>query len=153
MFRDLRKEKRALTKDECENILNNANTGVLALHGDDDYPYAVPLNFIYEDNKIYFHCAKEGHKIDSIKKDSKASFCVISKDTVVPEKLTTKYESIIAFGRVHIIKDDEEKLNSIKKLSFKYAPYKNSDTEIQKAWNSLIMLRFDIEHLSGKKAK
>ena len=153
MFRDLRKEKRALTKDECDNILKSANTGVLALHGDDDYPYAVPLNFIYDDNKIYFHCAKEGHKIDSIKKDPKASFCVISKDTVVPEKLTTKYESIIAFGRVHIIEDDEEKLNSIKKLSFKYAPHKNSDAEIKNAWNALTMLRFDIEHLSGKKAK
>ena len=153
MFRELKRKNKALTNEECENILRTANTGVLALHGDDDYPYAVPLNFIYEDNKIYFHCASEGHKIDSIKRNPKASFCVVSKDTVIPEKLTTKYESIIVFGRVHIIEDEEEKLNAIKKLSFKYAPHENSDAEIKKYWNALTMLQFNVEHISGKKAK
>lgn len=88
MFREMRRKKQALSKEACERILKDGKTGVLALLGDDDYPYAVPLNYCYENGKLYFHCVKSGHKIDAVKKCSKASFCVIAQDDIVPQEFT-----------------------------------------------------------------
>ena len=78
MFREMRRKRQALSKEACEQILKDGKTGVLALLGDDDYPYTVPLNYCYENGKLYFHCAKSGHKIDAVKKCAQASFCVIA---------------------------------------------------------------------------
>ena len=78
MFRPMRRFKQQLTQEECVEILNNEVRGVLSVLGDDDYPYGIPIDFYYnqQENKIYFHGAKEGHKTDSIKKHNKVSFCV-----------------------------------------------------------------------------
>ena len=73
MFREMRRKKQKLTEKQCIDILKRAKTATLALHGDDGYPYSVPVNFVYEDGKIYFHGAKEGHKIDAIKNNPKIS--------------------------------------------------------------------------------
>lgn len=97
MFPEMRRKKQQLTQEESIEILLKGSSGVLALLGCEDYPYAVPLSYVYEDHKIYFHGAKEGHKLDAIKKHNKASFCVIRQDQVSPEKFTTLYKSVIAF--------------------------------------------------------
>ncbi len=97
----------------------NGTTGTLAVLGDDDYPYAVPINYFYEDNKIYFHGAKAGHKIDAIKKHNKVSFCVVAQDDIITEKFTTYFKSVIAFGTARIIEDDAEKRNAIEKINSK----------------------------------
>ena len=81
MFRPMRRFKQQLTQEECIDILKTEVRGVLSILGDEDYPYGIPIDFYYsrKDNKIYFHGAKEGHKIDSIKKHNKVSFCVYDK--------------------------------------------------------------------------
>ena len=84
MFREMRRKSQALSFDECAEILNRGTSGVLALSGDNQYPYAVPLSYVYDNTKIYFHCAQEGHKIDSILRNAKASFCVIDQDQIIP---------------------------------------------------------------------
>ena len=96
--------------------------GVLALSGDDDYPYAVPISYVFDGAKLYFHCAKDGHKLDAIQRSSKASFCVIDQDQIVPEKYTTYFRSVIAFGQIRIIQDEKEKRAAIEKLAKKYSP-------------------------------
>lgn len=153
MIRDLKRKKQSVSSEQCEEILKKGNEGVLALLGDDDYPYTVPMNYVYTDGKIYFHCAKEGHKIDSVKKCDKASFCVISKNDIVPAEYTTYYESVIAFGRIHIIEDEDLKRKAINALCIRYVP-KSSDTErklmIDKYWNALCMMELSIEKLTGK---
>ena len=122
MFRDMRRFKQALTENECIEILNNNANGVLALSGDEGYPYAVPLSYVFFDGCIYFHSASEGHKIDSIKRNGKASFCVVAEDNIVPEKFTTYFKSVIAFGRVELIEDEKEKINALMLLAKKYSP-------------------------------
>ncbi len=102
MFREMRRKKQLLSKDETIEILSAHTSGVLGVNGDDGYPYTVPVSYIYKDNKLFFHCAKEGHKIDSIKKDDKVTFCVIDKDDVVQEAFTTHFRSVIVFGRARI---------------------------------------------------
>ena len=89
IFRPMRRKKQALSRQECEAVLKRGSSGVLALLGDGGYPYAVPLSYVYEDGRIYFHCARTGHKLDAIRKEEKASFCVIDQDRIVPEKFTT----------------------------------------------------------------
>ncbi len=154
MIRDLRKTKQSLSTECCEEILKRGNDGVLALLGDDNYPYTVPMNYVYKDGKIYFHCAKQGHKIDSIKKCDKTSFCVISKNDIVPAEYTTYYESVIAFGLIRIIEDEKLKKAAIDEFCNHYVP-ESSVTEreeiIHKYWDALCILELDIQKLTGKK--
>lgn len=153
MFREMRREKQMLSVEECVNILNGGTAGVLALLGDNDYPYAVPISYVYHDSKLYFHCAKSGHKIDAIRKHSRASFCVIDQDIVIPEKYTTCYRSVIAFGRIRIMENEAEIKDAIVDLAKKYYPDDNETNrsiEIDRAWKALCMIEFSVEHLSGK---
>lgn len=155
MFREMRRKNQLLDRETSIQILENSETGVLALLGDEDYPYALPINYVYDGSKIYFHCAKTGHKIDSIQKHPKASFCVIGQDLVIPEEYTTHYRSVIAFGTVRILEDEAEIRSSIELLAKKYYPgdtqQGRSDT-ITKALARLCMLELRIEHLTGKEA-
>ena len=98
MFREMRRKKQQMSGDACDELLFRGTSGVLALSGDDGYPYAVPISYVYDGEKIYFHCAKSGHKLDAIKRNPKASFCVIGQDQIVPEEYTTYFRSVIAFG-------------------------------------------------------
>ena len=81
MFRDMRRKQQALPYEESVTILESASSGVLAVLGDEGYPYTVPLSYVYREGKLYFHCASEGHKLDAIRGCDKASFCVIEKTT------------------------------------------------------------------------
>ena len=107
MFREMRRFKQLLPQETAIEILNRNTSGTLALIGDNDYPYAVPISYVYIDGKLYFHSAKSGHKIDAIIKHEKASFCVIDQDHIVPEKYTTYFRSVIAFGKVHLVEEYE----------------------------------------------
>ena len=152
MFRKMRRSRQELSHAECEEILKKATSGVLAVSGDDDYPYAVPLSYVYHGGKILFHCAKEGHKLDAIKRNPKASFCVIYKDDVVPEKYTTYFRSVIAFGKARVLGEDEI-LPAITLLAKKYYPSdseENRSAEIEKEMSALCMFELNVEHLSGK---
>lgn len=155
VFREMRRKKQVLSQKEVEDILHKGTSGVLALLGDNDYPYAVPISYVYDDGKVYFHSAKSGHKIDAIQRTAKASFCVIDEDLVVPEEYTTYFRSVIAFGRIRIVEDDSEKRAAIEKLAIKYAPEDtaaNRDYAISREWKPLCMLEMTIDHVTGKEA-
>ena len=109
MFRDMRRKNQLLPQEEAEAILRQGTSGVLSLLGDGGYPYGVPLSYVYHNGKLYFHCAKAGHKLDAIRREGKCSFCVIGQDQVVAEKYITLFRSVIAFGQVRVLEDDGEK--------------------------------------------
>lgn len=155
MFREMRRKRQALSKEECDAILQQGTSGVLALSGDDGYPYAVPISYVYEDDKLYFHSARAGHKLDAVKRNAKASFCVIDQDQIVPEEYTSYFRSVIAFGKIRILEDDQEKWSAIEKLAVKYAPgesRENRKKAIEREWNPLCVLEMSIEHMTGKEA-
>ena len=106
MFRNMRRIGQLLSDEESKQILAEATHGVLGLSGDDGYPYTVPVSHVYRDGKIFFHCAKEGHKIDAIRRNKKVSFCVVAQDEVMPKERTTAYISVIAFGTARIVEDE-----------------------------------------------
>ena len=146
-FREMRRKRQQLAEEESIGILQKATSGTLALMGDNDYPYAVPISYVYHEGKLYF-------QVDAIRKCDKASFCVIEKDDVQPEKYTTFFRSVIAFGRIRIIEDEQEKLETARMLGNRYNP--NDDESLQKeiesGFSRMLMIRFDIEHLTGKEA-
>lgn len=155
MFREMRRKKQLLSNNESVEILKNGNSGVLALLGDNEYPYAVPISYVYDNSKIYFHGAKSGHKIDAIRKCNKASFCVIAQDEIHPEKYTTYFKSVITFGKIRILEDENEIRQAIEKLAIKYYPKDdevNRNQEIAKEWKTLCMIELSVEHMTGKEA-
>ncbi|KWW27805.1 MAG: putative flavin-nucleotide-binding protein [bacterium P3] len=153
-YREMRRKRQQLSEEESIGILQKATAGTLALLGDNGYPYAVPISYVYADGKLYFHSALSGHKIDAIRNCDKASFCVIDKDDVRPEKYTTYFRSVIAFGRIHIIEDEQEKLETARLLGDRYNPNQEEalQKELEKGLSRMLMIRFDIEHLTGKAA-
>jgi len=155
MFREMRRKKQQLTQKECLDILAAATHGVLAVHGDDGYPYAVPMSYVLYEEKIYIHCGKSGHKLDAIKSNEKVSFCVVAQDDVVPETYSTDYLSVIVFGRARIIDDAEFKLKAIRRLAIRYAPTgapERMQREIDESLDNLVMVEIEIEHMTGKES-
>lgn len=153
MFRKMRRERQQLPQAEAEAILREATSGVLAVLGDDGYPYAVPLSHFYDGRTLWFHCAREGHKLDAVRAGDKASFCVVAMDQVVPEKYTTCYRSAIAFGRVRVVEDPEEARSALAQLADRYWPQAGAerrDRVIGREQARLAMLALEIEHLTGK---
>jgi len=154
MFREMRRFKQALPKEECDEILERNTSGVLAVSGDDDYPYAVPLSYVYTDSKLFFHCAPVGHKIDSIARNKKVSFCVIDKDQVVPEKYTTFFRSVILFGVARVLSDEKEKRHAIEMLAAKYSPNDEEGRrkEIDREFKQVCLVEVSVDHITGKEA-
>lgn len=154
-FRPMRRKRQELAQEESITILQKATSGTLALLGDNGYPYAVPISYVYHEGKLYFHSAVEGHKVDAIRQCEKASFCVIEQDEVHPEKYTTFFRSVIAFGKIHIIEDEAEKLQMARMLGNRYNPDQDEalQKELENGLARMLMIRFDIEHLTGKEAK
>ncbi len=150
----MRRNRQQLSREECERILGRCTSGVLALAGDGGYPYAVPLSYVYADGAIIFHSAMQGHKVDAIRRDSRCSFCVIEQDEVKPAEFTTYFRSVIAFGRISILEDAADKVQALRLLGRRYAPGDEPGLqhEIDKSLDRVLLLRLDIEHLSGKEA-
>ncbi|MCR5820837.1 MAG: NimIJ family nitroimidazole resistance protein [Bacteroidaceae bacterium] len=153
-FRAMRRIRQQLSEAESWDILHRATAGTLAVLGDNGYPYAVPLSYVYAEGKLYFHSAQSGHKVDAIRNCDKASFCVIAKDDVHPGQYTTYFRSVIAFGRIHIIEDEAEKLQAARMLGNRYNPNQEEalQKEIEIGLSRMLMFCFDIEHLTGKEA-
>ena len=155
MFRKMRRSAQQLSHEETEGILRSSTSGVLALLGDEDYPYAVPLSHVYHNGTLYFHGAKDGHKADAVRRHDKASFCVIAADDVIPSQFTTRYRSAIAFGRVREVTDPGEKREAITALALRFgaAHMDKGEQEIHVEWDHLFMIALDVEHLTGKRGK
>ena len=151
MFRELTRKKQALSIDECKEILKQEVRGVLAVNGDDGYPYALPINFYYDEanNKIYFHSGKHGHKIDAIKNSDKVSFCVYDKGYKREGHWSLNIKSVVVFGRVRIISDwtDELMIKFCKRFT---SDMEYINNEIKNFKSNTIVLCLDIEHMTGK---
>ena len=150
-FRPMRRLKQALPEEECFRILESAYRGFLSVHGDGGYPYSVPINFVFEDGKLYFHCAKEGHKLDAIRACDKACFTVLDEPEKEPGEWWYHVKSVICFGRVGIVADERERADRLRSLAGKYFPAGyDTEADILRNGPRAEILAFSIEHISGK---
>ena len=153
MFREMRRKKQQLSNEECIQILKEENRCVLAVNGDDGYPYAIPMNFYYdeESGKIYFHGAKEGHKIDAVKKCSKVSFTTWSQKFKKEDDWAWYVASVVIMGRMELIDDMEIVGDKFRKLAMKYFPDKEEMEETYRLHvNRAQIMALNIEHMTGK---
>lgn len=153
MFREMRRGRQLLSEEDTAAVMGRCTNGVLACLGDDDYPYAVPISYVHFNDKIYFHSAKEGHKVDAIVKDPKVSFAVIDEDTIVSSEYTSYFRSVIAFGKARIVEGDEW-LEAFTALVDKYSgdlPEEARQKKISECTRACI-IAIDIEHITGKEA-
>ena len=154
MFRKMKRIGQEISKEECEEILTNEPRGVLALLGDDDYPYAIPMSHVYVDGKIYFHGAQEGHKNDAVKKHSKVSYCVIDKGVKAKDSWWYTFKSVIVFGKIKTLTDRDEKIEILTHLGDKFFPtHKETVDEINRLLDRTEVFEITIEHMSGKIVK
>ena len=152
MFREMRRFKQQISREECVSILKNEKRGVLAVTGDEGWPYAVPVNFYYDEekDKIYFHGAREGHKVDAMDKDSRVCFTVWNQG-YQKEDWSYHVKSVVVFGRAQQVTDEKEIYESARALGLKYYPSAGEvDIELEKDLHRVRMTAITIEHMTGK---
>ena len=151
MFRKMRRIRQALSDDVSRGILMKGTHGVLALSGDNGYPYALPINFYFDSAscRIYFHSGRVGHKLDAIAKSDKVSFCVYDKGYTKDGHWSLNIRSVIVFGRIHTVESwsDELMVNFSKKFTEDIDYIHN---EIESFRNNTAVLCLEIEHMTGK---
>lgn len=154
MFREMRRKKQALTQAECIAVLQAEKRGVLAVHGEDGYPYALPMNFFYRDGTLYFHCAKTGHKLDALAADDRVSFCVMDEGVREDGDWPLHFQSVIVFGRVRLVAEPEERLLLLRELGIKYLPApEDVERELEKYGAAAQVLALSVAHMTGKRVK
>ncbi|MDD7792784.1 pyridoxamine 5'-phosphate oxidase family protein [Clostridium sp. 'White wine YQ'] len=151
MFREMRKKEREILKDDIVKILDHENYGIFSVTGENGYAYGVPVNYVYLNEAIYFHCANVGFKIDSLRKNPKTSFTVVGSVQAVPEKFTTKYESVIAFGEAKEI-SGAEKIEVLKAFINKYSSEFTEEgmKYIERAHEVTNIVKIEIHYITGK---
>lgn len=156
MFRKMRRFKQELTREECIELLKNEPRGVLSVLGEDGYPYGIPMNHWYSerDGRLYFHGAKEGHKLDAIKKCDKASFCVLDKGSPIQGDWALSFRSVVVFGCIHTVTQQEKIAEICTGLCGKFtddAEY--PERELMRFGASVLCLELIPEHITGKLVK
>ena len=153
MFREMRRKKNEISIDMAKQLLESSRRGVLAVNGDDGYPYAIPINYIYDEEaqKIYFHGAKAGHKVDALRACDKVCFTVYGNETVRTESWAPFMQSVVVFGRCHLMDAGSEATQRLKQFAMKYYPSEQLvDEEIAHAGKAVQVFEIEIEHMSGK---
>ena len=139
MFREMRLKDQQLDAAEANEIMNRCTNGVLSINGDNGYPYGVPVSYAYADGRIYFHCAREGYKVDLLKKDPHVSFTVVAQDDIIPEDFNTLYISAIAFGRARLVDDPEEMRNE-----------ESGGRYLDSSISEIYMVEITVDHITAK---
>lgn len=154
MFRSLRRKARAISDEAAKELLAHERRGVLAVNGDDGYPFAIPVNYLYDEEagKIYIHGAKAGHKVDALKKCDKVCFTVYGNEHAAPGEEWAPYvQSAVVFGHCALIDDYEQAAEKIGRMAAKYYPSAEMvDEEMSKSGKDMLLYEIIIEHLTGK---
>lgn len=154
MFREMRRCRQQVSAEECRKILQQEKRAAFSVIGEGGYPYTVPINFIYiaDENKIYFHGAKAGHKFDSICRCDKV--CLTAWDRGYKKDGCWEWNvtSVVVFGRVKLVTDADIAQRRLRQLAEKYYPTADEiEKEIKSpAVNRVQVFEIEIEYMTGK---
>ena len=152
-FRAMRRFKQQLSEDECIEILKSAPRGVIAMNGENGYPYAVTINQYFDetDGKIYFHGALQGLKVDLLEKDNKVCFTTTDEGHIEEGDWANNFKSVVCLGHVEEVNDVEKIYDRLRKLAKGFYPSSDSiEKEIEKAGSRVKMYVINIDHMTGK---
>ncbi|MCD8381627.1 MAG: pyridoxamine 5'-phosphate oxidase family protein [Clostridiales bacterium] len=153
MFREMRRSRQAVSREECIRLLETERRGVLSVNGDDGYPYGIPMNFYYdpEDGKLYLHGAKAGHRFDSLRACDKVCFTTWNTGEQKEGDWAWTLVSVIAFGRAELVDDPDRKRRQLIRLGMKYYPSPEEwERTLEKHGDRAQLIALTIEHLTGK---
>ncbi|SEH37355.1 pyridoxamine 5'-phosphate oxidase family protein [Selenomonas sp. KH1T6] len=153
MFRKMRRFKQQLPEAECREVLREQKRGVLSMLGDDGYPYGIPMNHWYceEEGVLYFHSAKEGHRMDAIKAYDKVSYCVHDEGWQKPGDWALNIRSVVVFGRMQLVTDEEKTRQICSSLVRKFTDDEAYlEKELKHALSRVQCLALLPEHMTGK---
>lgn len=153
MFRKMRRFAQQISDEKCIEILKNEPRGVLSVLGDDGYPYGIVLDHWYceEDGKLYFHGAKEGHKIDAIRACDKVSYCVHDEGYCKEGEWALNINSVVIFGRMKLVEDPEKAREICTHLCRKFTDDEEYlQKELKNALPRVQCLELTPEHMTGK---
>lgn len=153
MFRPMRRKKKEISTEAAKQLLLNERRGIFAVNGDDGYPYAIPVNFYYDEaqNKIYFHGAAVGHKAEALRRNDKVCFTVYGNETIKEEAWAPYMQSTVVFGRCRILEDAQQTMELVRKVAQKYYPDAQLiEEEIACSGKAVRIYEIAIEHMSGK---
>ena len=157
MFKPIRKKINEIDRNATEVLLTFNRRGILAMNGVNGYPYAIPINYFYdnETQKIYFHGAKAGHKVDALKDSDKVCFTVYGDEHIDESEPWAPYvQSVVIFGRCRLLQAGSESMDRLKEFAMKYYPSEQLvDKEIAHAGRAVQMFEITIEHMSGKQVQ
>ena len=153
MFRQMRRFKQQIPEEECIDVLKTELRGVLSVTGDDGYPYGMPLDHWYSeaDGKLYFHGAREGHKLDAIMRNDKVSYCVMDKGFRKDGDWALNIRSVIIFGRMKVVEDEEKKREICTNICRRFTDDEEYlQKELKNAFPRVCCLELTPEHMTGK---
>jgi hypothetical protein len=150
MYRELRRQDRKMETSEAEELLRQADFGFLGVAGPDGQPYVVPLNHVYVNGYVVFHCAKEGHKLDVIRANPLVSYAVCTEHEVQPEEHATRYRSAIAFGRAEVVEEFGLKKALLTALTERLAPGTRFPCSEEHVAGTCVV-RIKVDRVTGKK--
>ena len=154
-MKSLRRDDRRLDDAAAMALLKRGEYGILSTSDKHNRPYGIPVNYVVMDENIFFHCAVEGQKLENITANTGVSFCVVGKTELIPEKFSTRYESVVVSGKADIIENKMLKKSALRALVAKYAPDHTAagNTYIDKLMDQTAVVRVSIEYLAGKATK
>ena len=157
MFREMRRFKQQVSLRECQRILSEEKRAAFSVNGDDGYPYTIPIDFYYdkEENKIYFHGAVSGHKVDSLKANDKVCFTIWNQGFIKEGAWEYNATSVVVFGKAHLITDTSVRIQKLRKLALKYypdsaMPHAEDELSDEGTLSRTAVFAIDIEHMTGK---
>lgn len=153
MFRKMRRFRQQISDEECVKILKEQPRGVLSMMGDDGYPYGIPMDHWYceDDGHLYFHCAKEGHKLDAIRANDKVGYCVFDQGYRKDGEWALNINSVVIFGRIHEVTDEDKKRAICTNLAKKFTDDNEYlQHELEYAFPRVNCLELVPEHMTGK---
>ena len=153
MFRNVRKIRNEITIEEAKDLLRNNKRAAFSVNGDNGYPYTVPINFYYdeEEDRIYFHSAKKGHKVDSLINSDKVCLTTWNDGYVNDGDWAYHVSSCVVFGRAKLVHDRNITEEKVRKFALKYYPSAEEvEEEIEMGIKGVQLIEIEIEHISGK---
>ncbi len=153
MFRKMRRFKQELSHQDCIEVLRQEPRGVLSLIGENGYPYGIPVDHWYdeESGNLYFHGAREGHKIDAIRNCAKASYCVMDQGFRREGEWALNIKSVVLFGQITLVEDQEKTLRVCSNLCRKFTEDEEYlERELKSAGDRVLCLELRPEHMTGK---
>lgn len=154
-MREMRRIRQQMSEENNKAVLERCTHGMMGVMGMDGYPYTVPVSFAYYEDAIYFHCAKEGHKIDAIRACDKVSFTVVDSDEIKEKEYTTYFRSVMVFGRASVVEDEQEKRDALLAIACKYSPSMGEDSHnavIARSGPRAHVVKIVPERITGKEA-